>query len=151
MNVIRWSPRPGRTRDLVTFQDEVNRLFDGFLGSWQGAEGSTVLAPPMDVEETPDEFVVRADLPGVSQKDVKVSLMGDTLTIRGSRNDERKDKNGNFHRTERIHGSFERTITFGTPVKNDGVTAQARDGVLEVHVPKADQAKLREIEVKVAN
>jgi len=151
MNVIRWSPRPGRTRDLVTFQDEVNRLFDGFLGNWQGAEASTVLAPPMDVEETAEEFVVRADLPGVSQKDVKVSLMGDTLTIRGSRTDERKAKNGNFHRTERVHGSFERTITFGTTVKNDGVTAQVRDGVLEVHVPKADEAKLREIEVKVAN
>jgi HSP20 family protein len=133
------------------FQDDVNRLFDGFLGNWQGMEGSTVLAPPMDVEETAEEFVVRADLPGVSQKDVKVSLMGDTLTIRGSRNDERKDEKGNFHRTERIHGSFERTITVETPVKNDGVTAQVRDGVLEVRVPKSDQAKLREIEVKVAN
>lgn len=152
MNVIRWSPRLGRgTRDLVTFQDEVNRLFDGFLGGWQGTEGNAVLAPPLDVEETAEEFVVRADLPGVSQKDVKVSLMGDTLSIRGTRTDERQGKSGNFRRTERSHGSFERTITFDIAVKTDGVTAQVRDGVLEVHVPKADQAKLREIEVKVAN
>lgn len=151
MNVIRWTPRLGSgPRDLMSFQDEVNRLFDGFLGNLQPT-GDAVLAPPVDVEETADEFVVRADLPGVSQKDVKVSLMGDTLTIRGTRTEEHKQKNGNFHRTERMHGSFERSFTFGTPVRNDGVSAQVRDGVLEVRVPKADQAKLREIEVKVAS
>src|SRR5262249_4907389 len=83
MNLIRWSPRLGSgPRDLVTFQDEVNRLFDGFLGSTLQAGENGILAPPVDVEETPEEFVVRADLPGVPQKDVKVSLMGDTLTIR---------------------------------------------------------------------
>lgn len=152
MNVIRWSPRLGSApRDLVTFQDEVNRLFDGFMGNVQHRDGGAVLAPPVDVEETPEEFIVRADLPGVPQKDVKVSLMGDTLTIRGSRNDEKKRQDGSFHRVERTYGSFERSFTFGTPVKNDGVTAQVRDGVLEVHVPKADEAKLREIEVKVAS
>ena len=152
MNVIRWSPRLGSgPRDLVTFQDEVNRLFDGFMGNVQHRDGGALLAPPVDVEETPEEFIVRADLPGVPQKDVKVSLMGDTLTIRGSRNDEKKSKDGSFHRVERTYGSFERSFTFGTPVKNDGVSAQVRDGVLEVHVPKADEAKLREIEVKVAS
>ena len=80
----------------------------------------------MDVEETPEEFIVRADLPGVPQKDVKVSLMGDTLTIRGSRNDEKKRQDGSFHRVERTYGSFERSFTFGTPVKNDGVTMSER-------------------------
>ena len=151
MNVIRWSPRPGGPRDLVSFQDEVNRLFDGFLGNLQQTGDGAFLSPPVDVEETPDEFIVRADLPGVSQKDVKVNLMGDTLTIRGNRTDERKHKEGSFHRTERIQGSFERSFTFGTPVKNEGVSALVRDGVLEVRVPKADQAKMREIEVKVAS
>jgi HSP20 family protein len=152
MNVIRWSPRLGSgSRDLMTFQDEVNRLFDGFLGNTQHTGENGILAPPVDVEETPEEFIVRADLPGVSQKDVKVSLMGDTLTIRGSRTDERKKKDGSFHRIERTQGSFERSFTFGTPVKTEGVSALARDGVLEVRVPKADEAKLREIEVKVAS
>ena len=149
MNVIRWSPRVGAgPRDLMTFEDEVNRWFDGF--SVHHPENG-VLAPPVDVEETPDEFIVRADLPGVSHQDVKVSLMGDTLTIRGSRTDEKKRKDGSFHRVERTHGSFERSFRFGAPVKNDGVSALVRDGVLEVHVPKADEAKLREIEVKVAS
>ena len=153
MTLVRWnSGAMAPWRDLNNMQDEVNRLFDQvFTRGSQRGDVSSVFAPPVDIEETAEEFVVRVDLPGVPQKDVKVSLMGDTLTIRGSRTDERKDKNGNFHRTERVHGSFERTITFGTTVKNDGVTAQVRDGVLEVHVPKADEAKLREIEVKVAN
>ena len=151
MNVIRWSPRVGSgPRDLMAFEDEVNRWFDGFVGSMQHPENG-VLSPPVDVEETPEEFIVRADLPGVSQKNVKVSLMGDTLTIRGSRTDETERKEGSFHRLERTYGSFERSFRFGAPVKNDGVSALVRDGVLEVHVPKADEAKLREIEVKVAS
>src|SRR5215470_8176769 len=146
MTLIRWSPALGSSRELAGIQDEVNRLFDSFFtrGSLRG-DVAPIFSPAVDIEETAEAFLVRADLPGVSQKDVKVSLMGDTLTIRGSRADERKGNNGNFHRTERVHGSFERTITFGTSVKNDGVTAQVRDGVLEVHVPKADEAKLREI------
>ena len=152
MSVIRWSPRlPSGPRDLAGFQDEVNRLFEGFMGSMQPTGDGGILTPAVDVEETPEEFIVRADLPGVPQKDVKVSLMGDTLTIRGSRADERKKKEGSFHRIERTYGSFERSFTFGTPVKNEGVSAQVRDGVLEVRVPKADEAKLREIEVKVAS
>ena len=151
MNVIRWSPRLGSApRDLMSFQDEVNRLFDGFTGSLPRTENATIV-PPVDVEETPEAFVVRADLPGVDQKDVRVSLMGDTLTIRGSRTDSRDKKDHSFHRLERSYGEFERSFTFGTPVKSDGVRAQVRDGVLEVHVPKADEAKLREIEVKVAS
>src|SRR5262245_13249218 len=86
MNIVRWNPRfGGGPRELITFQDDVNRLFDGFFGTLQQAGEGAILAPPTDLEETPEEFVVRVDLPGVSQKDVKVSLMGDTLTVRGSR------------------------------------------------------------------
>ena len=105
----------------------------------------------VDIEETADEFVIKADLPGVTQKDVKVSLLGDTLTIRGERRQESEKKDGSAHRTERMHGMFERTFRLGTPVRSDRVSAQYRDGVLEVHVPKAEEAKLREVEVQVAS
>jgi HSP20 family protein len=110
-----------------------------------------VFTPAVDIEETADEFVIKADLPGVAQKDVKVNLMGDTLTIRGERRQESEKKDGSTHRTERIYGSFERTFRLGTPVRNDKVKAQYRDGVLEVRVPKAEEAKLREVEVEVAS
>jgi HSP20 family protein len=153
MSMIRWNPILGATtRDLATFQDEVHRLFDGFLQrSPLRGEVAQTFTPAVDIAETADEFVVSADLPGLSQKDVKVNLMGDTLTIRGERKHESVRNDHNYHRLERTIGTFERSFTFGTPVKNEGIRAQYRDGVLEIRVPKAEEAKLREIEVQVAS
>jgi HSP20 family protein len=151
MTLIRWRPTSMTPlRDLTSIQDEVNRLFDGFFtrGSL-GSDLATVFTPPVDIEETPEEFVIRADLPGIPQKDVKVSLMGDTLTIRGERREERSTKEGSHHRMERVSGTFERSFTLGAPVRADAVKAQVRDGVLEVRVPKAEEARLRQIDVQV--
>lgn len=151
MTLIRWSPKTlTPLHDLPSIQEEVNRLFDSMFtrGTLRSDVGS-VFTPSVDIEETPEEFIVKADLPGVSQKDVKVSLMGDTLTIRGERKQEKSTKDGSHHRVERIHGTFERSFSLGTPVRNDKVSAQYRDGVLEVHVPKAEEARMREIEVQV--
>ena len=148
MTLIRWSPT---SRDLTTVQDEVNRLFDNFFtrAPLRGDLGAA-FTPPVDIEENAEAFVVRMDLPGVPQKDVKVTLTGDTLTIRGERKQENATQAGSRHRVERIHGSFERTFTLGTAVRNDQVKAQFKDGVLEVRVPKAEEARVREIEVQVA-
>ena len=153
MKITRWSPVPASpVRDLLSIQDEFNRLFDGFFAptSVRG-DLAPMFTPAVDIEETADEFVIKADLPGVAQKDVKVNLMGDTLTIRGERKQESEKKDGNVHRTERIHGMFERTFRLGTPVRSDKVKAQVRDGVLEVRVPKAEEARLREVEVQIAS
>lgn len=152
MTLIRWNPsRLAPLRDLSTVQDEVNRLFDNFFthGPLRGDLNAT-FTPPVDIEETPEAFVIRADLPGVNQKDVKVSLTGDTLTIRGERKQEHTTQNGSHHRVERVSGSFERSFVLGAPVRNDQVKAQVKDGVLEVRVPKAEEARVREIEVQVA-
>ena len=153
MAITRWSPvtlTPVRT--IVGMQDEVNRLFDGFFNRTPlRGDLAAVFTPAVDIEETADEFVVRTDLPGMSQKDVKVSLMGDTLTIRGERKEESDQKDGKKHRIERVYGSFERSFQLGTPVRSDKVKAQYRDGVLEILVPKAEEAKLREIEVQVGS
>ena len=149
MTLMRWTPAVSRSRDLVGIQDEVNRLFDGFFGRVPGhVEGNFM--PTVDIEETGEEFILRADLPGVPQKEVKVSLMGDTLTIRGVRKYETNGNQGTVHRVERVYGTFERSFTLGSPVRNDRVKATYRDGVLEVRVPKAEEAKQREIEVQVA-
>lgn len=151
MTLVRWTPDPfAPSRDLPTIQEEVNRLFDGFFtrGTLRG-DLNPVFAPSVDIEETAEEFILRADLPGVSQKDVKVSLMGDTLTLRGTRQQESGTGSGNPHRIERVYGTFERSFTLGTPVRSDQVKAHYRDGVLEVRVPKAEEARMREIEVKV--
>lgn len=152
MTITRWKPvQLTPIRDLINVQDEVNRLFDSFFTrGMQPGEGTATFLPPVDIQETTEEFVMYVDLPGISQKDVKVSLMGDTVTIRGERRPQVQEKNGhNWHRVERVYGTFERSFTLGAPVRNDKVHAQVRDGVLEVRVPKAEEARLREIEVQV--
>ena len=152
MRLIRWnSLLPTVSRETPFFQDEFNRLFDGYVTRGAQRGSAPLFVPAVDIEESPDEFIVRADLPGLDQKDVKVNLMGDTLTIRGERKQETTRKENNAHRVERSHGAFERAFTFDAPVKSEGIKAQYRDGVLEVVVPKAEEAKIREIEVQVAS
>ncbi len=148
MTLIRWTPLTP-VRDTVSMQEEMNRLLDSvFSRSGVRTLGEFPFTPEVDIEETPEEFVLRADLPGVSQKDVKVHLTGETLTIRGERRSEATTKENNLLRCERVHGAFERSFTLTSPVRADQVKAAYRDGVLEVLVPKADQARLREIEIK---
>ena len=153
MTITRWNPVTlSPVRDLFGNRDEFDRLLDTFFtGSPVRGDRASAFTPAVDIEETADEFVFKADLPGMSQKDVKVNLLGDTLTIRGERKQVTEQKNGGMHRTERIYGAFERTFRLGTPVRSDKVSAQYRDGVLEVHVPKAEEAKPREVEIQVAS
>jgi HSP20 family protein len=148
MPVIRWTPPAVPVRDLVTMHEEMNRLFDSAFGR-PSARAAFDFAPVVDIEETPEQFVLSVDLPGVAQKDVKVHVMGDTLTIRGERRQERSEKDGNWLRCERTCGTFERSFTLGAPVRADQVKATCKDGVLEVRVPKAEEARLREVEVRI--
>jgi HSP20 family protein len=148
MAIIRWNPPAPPLRDLVTMHEEMNRLFDSAFGR-PGARAAFDFAPVVDIEETPEQFIIRADLPGVAQPDVKVHVMGDLLTVRGERKQDGAQKDGNWLRCERAHGTFERSFTLGAPVRADQVKATFKDGVLEIHVPKAEEARLREVEVKV--
>jgi HSP20 family protein len=153
MALTRWSPTSALTspRDLLGIQEEVNRLFDSFFGPrWVGPDGTALFTPAVDIEETPETFILRADLPGMSQKDVKVSLTGDTITIRGERKQESRKGDANMQRSERVYGAFERSFTLGAPVDKDRVKATYRDGVLEIVVPKAEEARQKEVEIHVA-
>lgn len=150
MTLIRWQPAHP-ARDFIRMQSDMDRLFDSVFGPTALRENANAFAPAVDVEENTEGFTVRMDLPGVAQKDVKVSLLGDTLTIRGSRDLERERNEKGMHRVERFSGAFERTFTLGVPVRADQVKAVVKDGVLEVRVPKAEEARTREIEVQVAH
>lgn len=149
MTLVRFLP--GRSRELGTLRNEMDQLFESFLGSrpFYATAAPDLLNPPVDVEETAEGYVFRADLPGMTEKDVKVSLTGDTLTLRGERKRETETTSGNVHRTERVFGAFERTFTLPAPVRGDQVKASYRNGVLEIRVPKAEEARVREIEVQV--
>src|SRR4030095_3941468 len=125
MSLIRWNPTfPSLRREFPSLR-EFDRLFDGLVSQRLGDAAAT-FSPAVGVDESAEDFTVRVDLPGVSQRDVKVSLMGDTLTIRGERKQGEIQKDRNAHRIERTHGAFERIFTFGTPVKNEGIHARYR-------------------------
>jgi HSP20 family protein len=148
MKLIRWTP--ARTeRDVQAFQNQINRMFeDVFARPAYSNDLAPLFAPPADIHETPEEFVVNMDLPGVTLNDIKVSLAGDTLIIRGERKVETTDKEINRHRVERVYGEFERSFELGTSLRGDAVNATYRDGVLTVRIPKAEQARVREIEIR---
>jgi HSP20 family protein len=145
MTLIRWNPITN-SRELSRVQDEVDRLFERVLDR---SGLAPAFAPAVDIEETPESYVFRVDLPGIKLEDVKVNLMGDTLTIRGERKAPVTGSKGNLHRVERVHGSFERHFELGKRVHGDQVKATYRDGVLEVQVPKAEEARVREIPVQI--
>lgn len=149
MSLIRWTPRRNGT-ELATLSNEMDRLFDDLMTPWTPARRAGSLVPAVDVEETSDAYTFRADLPGVDAKDVKVSVTGDTLTFKGERKRASESTDGAAHRVERLYGSFERSFTLGVPVRTDAVKASYKDGVLEIRVPKADEARPREIEVQIS-
>jgi HSP20 family protein len=149
MKLVRWLPNRGNGSSLMTIPADVDRLFEDFFSPAPFHAGWPSAAPAVDVEETPDGYAFRADLPGMQPKDVKITMNGDTLTLRGERKREEKKTEGALHRIERSYGSFERSFTLEQPVRADQIKASYRDGVLEIHVPKADEAKPREIEVQV--
>ena len=148
MSLVRWIPRRNGLQP-VALDTELDRLFEGFFNPAPFRSDWSALTPAVDVEETTDAYVFRADLPGMSAKDVKVTVHNDTLTLRGERKRDEKSSDGSRHRVERAYGSFERSFTLGLPVRADQVKASYKDGVLEVHVPKADEARPRDIEVQI--
>jgi HSP20 family protein len=137
-------------RDVSDIQSEVNRLFDNFFGrpSQVGAI-ERVWAPPVDMYETRDEVVIVAELPGLNEKDIHLSITGDMLTLRGERTWNQEVKQDSYYRGERWFGKFERSLPLPIPVQADKVTASYRDGVLTVKLPKAEETKAKEIKIDV--
>lgn len=108
-------------------------------------------APSVDIEESDDEYLIKADLPGVDKKDIKVKLENGVLSIRGEKTTEKETGKGTRrHRSERFHGSFARSFTLPDAVKADKVDANYKDGVLVLTIPKADESKPKAIDIKVS-
>ncbi len=116
---------------------------------WDWAEGRTQLLPAVDVEESENDYVFRAEIPGLKKEDVKISLVDNVLTLAGEKKAEERRQDRTYHRVERTSGSFRRTYSISKPIQADKISAQYKDGVLEITVPKAEEAKPREIEIKV--
>ena len=146
--VERWRWQPFRNVDGI--QDDLNRLFDSFVGRPATVPaGERLWAPLADMYETKEDLFVTFELPGVREKDVHVSITGDMLTVEGERRHENEVKGEGYHRLERVYGKFERNLQLPMAVQPDKVKAVYRDGVLEITLPKAEEVKPREIKVDI--
>ena len=141
MSVSRWDP----FQDLLAIQDEMNQVF-GRARHGQG--GGRVWAPALDISERKDAYVVTVEVPGVNPDDLDITLEDGLLTIQGERQFTQESTEQQFHRVVRRYGSFRRSITLPSQVKADAIEASFENGVLEVVVPKAEEAKPKKISVK---
>jgi HSP20 family protein len=147
MDIVKWDP----FRDVVSFRDEIDRLFDGFFGRmpFKRERGEGAWMPAVDFEEDKDEFIIKAELPGLKKEDVKVSLSGDRLQITGQRAKEKEEKGKTFHRIERSYGRFERVLALPAEVDAASIKATYKDGILDIRLPKSEKVKPKEIGIQV--
>lgn len=146
--LTRWTPGS----DLL--RDRFNRIFEQAFGDALLPLAATEdvsnrrWLPAVDVEETTDSLVFTCELPGMSKEDVNITLENNVLTVSGERKFEDEERQRNFHRLERAYGAFSRSFTLPSNVKSDQVNASFKDGVLTISVPKVEEAKPRQIQIR---
>lgn len=149
MALIRWEP----ARELHTMQNEMNRLFGTIFDSPTPGNGRRASLrswiPAMDVSENENEYVLKADLPGLTEGDVNVELDDSVLRISGERKSEHEEHTNGYHRVERAFGRFSRSLRLPEGVKADGIQANFDNGVLEVHIQKPEQQKPQKVAISV--
>jgi HSP20 family protein len=145
MTIVRWEP----LRELGSLQNEMNRLFNTVFDTPVGGHSGTLRRwmPAMDLVESGDEFVLRADLPGMSEDDIKIEFEDGTLTVSGERKAEHEEREEGYYRVERAFGSFSRSLTLPKGIDADAVSARFDRGVLEIRIPKPEASKPRRIEI----
>ena len=144
--------------DLSRWERDMERMMEDFCGrrtrpwwpeKWFRTEEMEVTAPAVDLYEEKDDIVVKAELPGIDKNNIEVNLTDHTLTIKGEKKKEEEVKEENYYRSERSYGSFLRTLELPKDVHADKVKASFKNGILEVRIPKTEEAKAKEIKVKV--
>jgi HSP20 family protein len=145
-DLMEWRP----FREVSRLRREMDRLWDDYFGS--GRRGlqplPTEFAPAVDIKETADQVVVKAEVPGMEAKDINISVTGEVLTIKGEKKSEREEKEENYHLVERRYGSFSRSLALPAGVDMDKIEAKYDKGVLIVTCPKKEVVKPKAIEIK---
>jgi len=144
--IARWEP----FRGLSTLHDQVNRLFNETMFQGRGDESAlTSWAPAVDIYETPNELVVKADLPDMQEKDIDIRVENNLLTIGGERKFEKNISEDNYLRAERSYGSFSRSFSLPNTVSTESIHAEYKNGVLTVNLPKREESKPRQVKINV--
>lgn len=149
MTLTRWDP----FRDLVALQDRMNRLFDESVRNVRTGDealSSAIWSPAVDIYETANEVVVKAELPEVNQNDIDIQVENNTLTLRGERKFDKETKQENFHRIERAYGVFSRSFTLPSTVDQERIKADYKDGILRISLPKREASKPKQIKVAIS-
>ncbi|HKG37203.1 MAG TPA: Hsp20/alpha crystallin family protein [Solirubrobacterales bacterium] len=143
MALVRWDP----IRELDSLQGDMNRLFDRFFEGRTANGTSRRWIPAMDLVETDDSLVLRGDLPGMTEDDIDIEIKDNILTVSGERKAEHEDKGEGYHRAERAFGRFSRSLTLPQGVDAGRVEANFDKGVLEVRIPKPEEAKPTRVQI----
>jgi HSP20 family protein len=147
MDLVRWEPFEGLSR----IQNRINDLFDDTFGRARSSSMAApgVWFPPVDILESRDSYLIRAELPGMKREDFNLEIHDGSLTLSGERKFDEVANGVEYHRVERASGKFSRSFYLPQTVKTDAIKATYRDGILEIHVPKADEAKPKQIAISV--
>lgn len=148
MAIVKWDP----FRDMLTLRDRMDRLFEDSLSRLRDSEEDimhTTWSPAVDIYETAGSLVIKAEIPGVDKNDISVEVKDNSLYLKGERKFEKDIKEENYHRMERSYGSFTRVFSLPTTVDQDKVKASFKNGVLEITIPKIEEAKPKQISVDV--
>ena len=148
MDLVQWKP----FREVSRLRNEMDRLWEDYFGSGRRALRPLEDAwmPAVDVSETGDKITVKAEIPGMEAKDIEISMVGDTLTIKGEKKAEREEKEENYHMVERSYGTFCRAMKLPAPVDPDKVEATYKNGLLTMVLPKKEEVKPKAIEIKAS-
>lgn len=146
MALVRWDP----ARQLDTFQSDIDRVFDAFFGARMANGTTRRWVPPMDLVETDDHLVLRADLPGLDTDDVEIEVKEGVLTVSGERRTEHEDSADGYHRVERAYGRFSRSLSLPVGIDADQVQADFDKGVLEVRIPKPAERKPHRVQISTS-
>jgi HSP20 family protein len=155
--LTRWDPfRDTRIwdpfKELEDVQNRLSRMFGRPPVSKEGGKEEMTVAewsPVVDISEDDKEYLVKAELPDIKKEDIKLSVHDNALSISGERKYEKEEKGKKYHRVERAYGSFLRSFTLPEDADASKVTAESKDGILNVHLPKSEKAKPKSIEVKI--
>jgi len=145
MAIIRWDP----FRDMMTFRDKMNRLFDDSFTGRPDEEGllQGTWVPSVDIYENESELVLTAEVPGIDEKDIEIKIEDNTLTIKGERKLDKETKEENFHRIERSYGSFFRSFALPHYIDHEKIRAEHQHGVLKITMPKRQDSKSRKVAI----
>ena len=146
MALVKWAP----FGDLTTFRREMDRLFERFLGEQPRLDLSEVgWSPHLDMTETKESLIVKAELPGLEVKDLNITISGSTLTLKGEKRQAKEEKDEHHHLIERSYGGFARTVELPMTVAADKVKAAFKNGVLTITLPKTEESKRKAISIEV--